>query len=435
MADRAQVFEQASIGTEVLGSSGVAVAATRTLASLKVTATPDPDVKTFIPSGLKFASAAVLLKETTGIKLDGIGTYNELLYPAAGILTNPVITTPAGAVKARKQVFSMSSSAPDSPRSYSLELGNSAVRSWHVPWVQMVDFGLTISRKDGVKATGSALGQAIIDDRVRWLNITGAPAGGNLTITVGGQTTANIAYNATATAIQTAIAALSNVGAGNVVVIGGPLPGSPVRIRFTGIYEYTPVPVVIVNGAGLTGGTAPAATIGRNSPAATQLDIIPISPTQIDVWAAPTYAGLAGATKFDRNFKIDWKLGGRYAPIMPLNTSNGSGFGGMVEQQPKGTFSMDVGADDVGMGFLANLRRGETVFVRTGATGPNIEIVSTVAFPYLFQLDVACKLTKISELKDIDGQLMGVTYSGEWAHDPTWGKATELMLQNDIAAL
>ncbi|MFB7428788.1 hypothetical protein ACFC0K_36510 [Streptomyces hydrogenans] len=50
--------------------------------------------------------------------------------------------------------------------------------------------------------------------------MTGAPTDGNFTITHSGQTTAAIAYNATAAAVQAALEALSNVNSGDIVVTG-----------------------------------------------------------------------------------------------------------------------------------------------------------------------------------------------------------------------
>lgn len=58
-------------------------------------------------------------------------------------------------------------------------------------------------------------------DPTNWSGQTvtvGAATAGTFTLTVGGQTTAPIAYNATAAAVKTAIEALSSVGAGNSIV-------------------------------------------------------------------------------------------------------------------------------------------------------------------------------------------------------------------------
>jgi hypothetical protein len=52
------------------------------------------------------------------------------------------------------------------------------------------------------------------------VTIGGTPTGGTFTLTFGGQTTAGIAYNAATSAVQSALVALSSIGAGNAVVTG-----------------------------------------------------------------------------------------------------------------------------------------------------------------------------------------------------------------------
>lgn len=55
---------------------------------------------------------------------------------------------------------------------------------------------------------------------VATVTIGGTPTGGTFTLTFGGQTTAGIAYNAATSAVQSALVALSSIGAGNAVVTG-----------------------------------------------------------------------------------------------------------------------------------------------------------------------------------------------------------------------
>lgn len=62
------------------------------------------------------------------------------------------------------------------------------------------------------------------------VTIGGSPTGGTFTLSVGAQTTAAIAYNATASAVQSALAALSTVGTGNVQVTGS--AGGPYTVAF-----------------------------------------------------------------------------------------------------------------------------------------------------------------------------------------------------------
>jgi hypothetical protein len=75
-----------------------------------------------------------------------------------------------------------------------------------------------------------------------------------LSVTAGGTTqpATGIAYNATAAALQSALAALPNVGTGNVTVTG---TAPTWVVTFTGALGNAPQQVMIINGAGLTGGT------------------------------------------------------------------------------------------------------------------------------------------------------------------------------------
>ncbi|MDR3710261.1 MAG: carboxypeptidase regulatory-like domain-containing protein [Capsulimonadaceae bacterium] len=73
--------------------------------------------------------------------------------------------------------------------------------------------------------------------------------GGTYTLTFGGQTTGAIAYNATAATVQTALAALSTIGTGNVAVTGN--AGGPYTITFPNSL-YTVVGSMTLTGS-LTG--------------------------------------------------------------------------------------------------------------------------------------------------------------------------------------
>jgi hypothetical protein len=82
----------------------------------------------------------------------------------------------------------------------------------------------------GGKALNAAQGFAPL---VKTATITGTPTGGTFTLTFAGQTTSGIAYNAAAAAVQTALAALSTVGVGNVTVSGS--AGGPYTISFSNV--------------------------------------------------------------------------------------------------------------------------------------------------------------------------------------------------------
>lgn len=109
-------------------------------------------------------------------------------------------------------------------------------------------------------------GLAPLSDEVQQVAITGGPTGGTYTLTYSGQTTAGIAYNATAGAVQSALEALSNIGVGDVVCAGGPHPGTPVTVTFEGTLAGTDVAQMTASAAGLTGGTSPAVNVTTTTP-------------------------------------------------------------------------------------------------------------------------------------------------------------------------
>ena len=102
-------------------------------------------------------------------------------------------------------------------------------------------------------------------NEVQTVTITGTPTGGTFTLTYAGQTTAPIAYNATATAVQTALRALSNLGNADVTCAGGPFPGTPVTATFGGDLADTDVAQMTASGS-FTGGTSPTITVTTTTP-------------------------------------------------------------------------------------------------------------------------------------------------------------------------
>lgn len=78
-----------------------------------------------------------------------------------------------------------------------------------------------------------------------------SPSAGNFTLTYKGQTTANIAYNAASSAVQTALQALSTIGSGNATVTGS--AGGPYTVTMAGALALDTT-AITGSGAGLTGG-------------------------------------------------------------------------------------------------------------------------------------------------------------------------------------
>lgn len=157
--------------------------------------------------------------------------------------------------------------------------------------------------------------------------------------------------------------------------------------------------------------------------------LVPVLPTQVDVYVDTTSGGL-GTTKLTRAFDAEWSVGGRYGPLWVLNSAQPS-FTTTVETPPDVGVALHVEADAEGMGFLTQLRSGDTRFIRIEATGPEVEAGQN----YKLRIDLAAKVVGIADFgNDIDGV---VATGWNWAitHDDGWGKAYQVEVTNGLTAL
>ena len=86
---------------------------------------------------------------------------------------------------------------------------------------------------------------------VQELILYGAPDAGTFTLSLDGETTADISFNDTNTAIKNAIEGLTNVDIVDVTL--GPLPNTSVKIEFQGTHAGQNVPLMTVDTTNLTG--------------------------------------------------------------------------------------------------------------------------------------------------------------------------------------
>lgn len=145
---------------------------------------------------------------------------------------------------------------------------------------------------------GQVLGQITSSaNAVQTVTISGSPTGGTFTLTGSmqgySQTTAAIAYNASAADVQTALRALTIFGP-NLSVSGS----GPYVVTFNGTLAGTPIPVMTASGALLTGGSSPSVavantTVGRSAGTFVAYDGTLVTPT-----TAPTVAGNGSGSSF-----------------------------------------------------------------------------------------------------------------------------------------
>ncbi len=440
MAERVNIDLVTQVGVET--TPGTPVAATKQLQTMQIIPSIKVSTSPFTPSGYKYPSVVVYNKEWTEAKMNGEPSYGELVYFLSSVLCQALITTPLTSPVARTWTFNPSSNAADVVKTFTVEHGD-AVRGEQFAFGIAKSFDLKISR-DKIEISGDMLGQRTVDgftmtaltpvSDVQTITITGSPAGGTFTLGFNGATTGPIAYNATASAVQTALQALSTIGTGNVTCTGGPLPGTGVVCTFAGTLANQ-AQNLLTHTDSLTGGTTPAVAIAHTTPGnsitpepAAQV----LQPNQIDCFF-DTSSGALGSTKFLRDFDFDWSVSDRFQDVWPLNSANTS-FAAAVEKMPKAEIKATLASDAQGMALLTALRASQTYYVRLQASGPVADAVNAVNFGATF--DSAVKISAIGDPKEFEGIYVR-EFTGQIVHDPTWGtgKAMSVSVTNKQLAL
>lgn len=102
------------------------------------------------------------------------------------------------------------------------------------------------------------------------LTETGEPTGGSFTLAYGGQTTGAIKFNATIAEIATALVSLSTIATSENVAVTSveskPINEKAAVVEFKGELGNEAQPLLVVNNAGLTGGTTPKVTATTTTP-------------------------------------------------------------------------------------------------------------------------------------------------------------------------
>jgi hypothetical protein len=151
-------------------------------------------------------------------------------------------------------------------------------------------------------------------------------------------------------------------------------------------------------------------------------------PTEIDVYYNTTF-GAIGTTKLARAFQANVKIGDRFNPVWVLNSLQSS-FTTHVETAPTVEVELLLEADTEGISFLPFLRAGSTGYLRVKATST----VNAAGTPYSFQLDMAGKVSDVSDFSDEDG-VYAVTWTLAAAMDTNTNMPLKTTVRNMVTAL
>lgn len=163
-----------------------------------------------------------------------------------------------------------------------------------------------------------------------------------------------------------------------------------------------------------------------------ELPIVPMVPSQVDIFMDTTSAGL-GTTKLGRCLQANMQIGDRFGPLWVLDSSVESWMT-YLERATNARIEFTVSADAQGMGLLTNMRNGDTRFFRIRALGPVIYTNGPLIVRYSFTYDLAGKISDVGDFSDEDG-IYAMHWTAKAVHDSMWGRAHKLEIINTVAAL
>lgn len=440
MSERASVLQRTQVGPETV--PGTPVVATKRLGATSIQVNPAGNINRFAPVGEKFDTLSAMGREWSTLALNGYGSYNDLAYLFSGLVRS-VTPVQQGGSAAYLWTFTPRSSQEDPIRTFTVEQGeiSEGGRALRAAYGLLTNLSLE-STRDGVNVTGGGMSHRIEDDHplstaaAYTLTAGGSPpTAGNFTLTHSGNTTANIAYDATPAEVQAALEALASIGANNVEVEATTAAGAGDLSVAANVYTITFKRALAAQAVTLTGtfsGLTDPGTITLASSvtgaAPTLIAPVPILGDQVDMFVDDAH-GSIGGTQVSRHMQCTWSYANRFNTVWPLDSRNPS-FASHVEVKPAADFTLRASADDAGMGYLAAMRTGATKYIRYRATGAII--AST--YPYQLTIDMACKVGNVISMSDQDG-VYQVSVPLFMAEDSDLTYPFRIQLQNALASL
>lgn len=449
--ERASVFQTVKLAPETTAGTAPS-SGYKKMTALGMTPTINAVIKSFRPAGQKYTTVTALNREDSTWSLEGMPTFTEIVYPLSSVLTEAVVTAAGGTTNAASGsrvmgadgthwFFQPRAGDADAPVSFTVYKG-SVVEAERASFLRIRDFSLTFNRNDST-LTGAAMARALTTgvampgNEVQQIAISATS--GNYTLTYSGQTTANIAHNASAATVLAALEALSNIPTGSLRVLQT-VAASPLftyTVEFGGALGETNVAQMTATDVSLSGGadsvTPSTVTAGASVSA---IGLVPILPTQVCVYAFSTaQTNISTTTNETDTYKlfdvmeVGWKVSGRYGPYYTLDCAQSS-FDTMVELVPTTQLVIKMQANSEGLAYLTQLRNGGTVFFRIKAVGATI----SSAEEYEFTMDFAGKISAASELSDSEG-VYAVTWTWDAVPELSNGGALEIAVVNNVTAL
>lgn len=394
-----------------------------------------PETKTSRPFGAKTDTLVSLHKEHGEAAISGDNVViAELPYYLSSSLGNLTTTDIGGGLFRHSCVFT--TNKQDDVQTLTFARGTTA-RAETIPGGVVSALGLSFSKNGGNSSvSGTILGRAIDTTQtinlsaVRTFAVVGAPTGGTFTLTVNGQTTASLAYNATAAEIQTALVALSTVGAGNATATGGPIDTTSVVVTFAGSLGNVTVTATDTFTETTTSSTGVVTTV--EDPDASVLITITepggpapllagdaLQPGQVAVYlgtsrpttANPTINASGGNAKNLTVASYDVNISDLFVENHVLDATGPSPKEFLPSAERKSEVKVWVDGDDAGIGLVNSYRTDEKFYVSLVGTLPDGQGV---------RIHAAVQVANVDDLGD-DSGAMGFAVTLQPVDDAVYG--------------
>ncbi len=402
-----------------------------------VTLSPMVETDPFAPPGALVPSIMPVIDDYAMGEVEGRLDYNALAYVISGLFGPATITNLGGSPVAYEWVWTWAGRRPNRPVSYTIDYGFPA-NGDRAAGLIFNSMSVSGGRADGFDVSGDAFAKAVsaisllggITNERQTVTITGTPTGGTFTLTLNGETTTAINHNATAATVQLALEALPSLEGDDTTTAGGPGPGTPYTVDFTGTLAGTNVAQMTAAHV-FTGGTTPNIAVTTTTPGAdavVQVAAVPASAPDGNVYLDTTWAGL-GTTQLLHVYETTLEIGERMSRVRPINKSKSSdGTVDMGDQEH--TLAMMFGKNPVEAAQLTRLRNGTPVFARSEWVGA----VVSGANSYTFQTDASLIWQEVGSTEDTE-EVATREYTGRLAIDPVSGNVIRMRLVNAIATL
>ena len=436
---RPTVTQVTDLGKEA--TEGTAVASLTRLTRTEISLSPQFTFDVLRRMGYRFASDSIPGKKFTQFAVRGKPAYDELAWLFDMLFYIATPSTPGGATNARLRSYLPSSSREGTVMTTTIRQGD--------PWFADSCAGAFLAGlqidwdTDKLDISGAGFGRKMSTDAQMSTNevqtITVDATSGNFTVTVtnpetGAQaTTSNIAYNASASAVQTALEALSNVEVGDVVCTGGALATNPVSVEFRQAFGARNVAAMTTNAAGLSGG-ASTATIATTTAGASPSETagVVIESNHLKIYCDEAHGDL-GTTLLESVFSGSVQFNNFRGPVFSVNRDNAGGMRGKVPLAVDGKLTLRVEAQDEAKQFYVGADEDSNPFwyFRIEAIGGEVE----TGQDYECVIDLACKLSAPPSAPSDEAGVYATDLTFDICHSSAWGYAVNVSLQNGVATV